>query len=1119
MRPTSSAPSIIAVTLLALLGLILLPSPQRPKMPGTASPTHAYIPPIEPASAEAIGAIGSIHMDDGLSASLIASEPLMANPVAFWIDRKGRFYVAETYRQSEFGVPDNRDHVYWQDDDISCMSVEDRREMYLRHHPEYATQWTEHHDLIRLLTDTDGDGVLDQSHVFADGFNNLLDGTGAGLISRGNKVWYTCIPHLWLLEDTNNDGVADQRESLQDGFGVRVALRGHDMHGLCFGPDGRLYFSIGDRGYNSTTREGKHLFDPGSGAVFRCWPDGSELEVFATGLRNPQELAFDNRGNLFTGDNNSDSDDKARFVYVVEGANIGWRMNFQYLPRRGPWVREGWWRPRHKKQATFLIPCIANIGNGPSGLTHYPGIGLPSKYDDSFFMCDFLGSTKHSGVRNISLDPEGAGFRLREQHWFIKGVLATDTDFGPDGRIYTSDWVDGWVGPGKGRIQAYSHESFGKDKQRAAKEQLSVEFSHLDDQELRVLLGNADQRVRQEAQFALADRGATGQSVFSIMLRQKGPILPKLHAIWGLGQIARRSATATNALLAALRDADAEIRAQSARTLGDLRHHAAESEFLRLLNDPSPRTRFFAAIALGRLKSTRAHDAIVTLLETNADGDVYIRHGCVMALTGEGNADRLLSLANHKSRSVRLGALLALRRLMDPRVVRFFRDPDTEIAIEAVRAAYDTFMKSARPAVAALLGDNRLAAASVQRRAIAARDLLGRDEDIRALVAFASNPSHEIDLRKEALHTLASWANPGIGDRYLNTHAPREGRSTDFLRQELKGQMSTLLDAESTDTHLLALRLASDLKITSCVPSVIAVMESTRALGRARANAMRALHTLNAPSLPRHVRRALKSDSPRLRGAATDVLASLDPQEALPILAANLEGAPVSEHQSSLTTLGRMQHPDADELLLKELQKMAEGKLPRAVELELLAAADKRAGDGISRLRRVDWVSVSETTDDPVQTHRECLEGGDAQRGAKIFEENNAVSCKRCHALKPDRAELSGPPLMDVGTRLSRGEILSSIVLPNREIAEGFASVNVFTRNDDLFTGRIVSESTESLTMIIDDGEKSTTKVIPRSKIDQVTKGLSAMPTDVGEKLSRSQIRDLVEFLSLQQGR
>ena len=134
-------------------------------------------------------------------------------------------------------------------------------------------------------------------------------------------VWFTCIPDVWLLRDADQNGKAERRQSLHRGYGVHTALLGHDMHGLRMGPDGKLYFSIGDRGLNVMTRESRRLTNTDSGAVLRCDLDGNGLEIFASGLRNPQELAFDRHGNLFTGDNNSDAGDKARLVYVAEGGD------------------------------------------------------------------------------------------------------------------------------------------------------------------------------------------------------------------------------------------------------------------------------------------------------------------------------------------------------------------------------------------------------------------------------------------------------------------------------------------------------------------------------------------------------------------------------------------------------------------------------------------------------------------------------------------------------------------------------------------------------------------------------------------------------------------------------
>src|SRR5436853_23306 len=81
----------------------------------------------------------------------------------------------------------------------------------------------------------------------ADGFNRAEDGLGSGVLARNGKVWYTCIPDLWLLQDTKGTGRADIKKSLHTGYGVHVSFIGHDMHGLRMGPDGKIYYSIGDR--------------------------------------------------------------------------------------------------------------------------------------------------------------------------------------------------------------------------------------------------------------------------------------------------------------------------------------------------------------------------------------------------------------------------------------------------------------------------------------------------------------------------------------------------------------------------------------------------------------------------------------------------------------------------------------------------------------------------------------------------------------------------------------------------------------------------------------------------------------------------------------------------------
>ena len=426
--------------------------------------------------------------------------------------------------------------------------------------------------------DRDGDGRADASTVFADGFNDPAAGIGAGILARKDDVWYACIPWLWKLRDTDGDGRADRRTLLHQGYGVHVGFLGHDLHGLKFGPDGRLYFSIGDRGFNVTTLDGRRLTALDSGTVLRCNPDGTELEIFATGFRNPQELAFDEFGNLFTGDNNSDSGDKARWVYVVEGGDSGWRIGYQFMAgsyTRGPWNEEKLWYPAFDGQAAYLVPPIANIADGPSGLAYHPGVSLlPETYQRHFFLVDFRGSSGQSGIRSFALEPKGASFELVDSQRFVWSVLATDVDFGPDGSLAFCDWVEGWNKPNKGRLYRVGDPSRrGDTKVREVKAMLAQGMEPRSNDELASLLAHPDMRVRQEAQFTLAARGDAGFRTFARVAGSKENLLARIHAIWGLEQIARmkgagRSLGLWEILSPMLDDPDAEIRRKQPRRWG-----------------------------------------------------------------------------------------------------------------------------------------------------------------------------------------------------------------------------------------------------------------------------------------------------------------------------------------------------------------------------------------------------------------------------------------------------------------------------------------------------------------------------------------------------------------------
>ena len=145
--------------------------------------TKEYIPSIRPASDEAVRAMTRIRVPAGMKIDLWAAEPMLANPVIFCIDAKNRIFVAETFRLHA-GVPDIRGIMPWLDDDLACRTVADRVAMMKRRLGKKVADSTVHHDRIRLLEDVAGSGKADRSTVFADGFNSIETGLGAGLLAR-----------------------------------------------------------------------------------------------------------------------------------------------------------------------------------------------------------------------------------------------------------------------------------------------------------------------------------------------------------------------------------------------------------------------------------------------------------------------------------------------------------------------------------------------------------------------------------------------------------------------------------------------------------------------------------------------------------------------------------------------------------------------------------------------------------------------------------------------------------------------------------------------------------------------------------------------------------------------
>ena len=1067
---------------------------------------------VAPASEEAAQAIGRIHKPEGFQIELVAAEPLLANPVAFCLDEQGRFYVAETFRLHD-GVTDNRSNMRWLKDDLAAQTVEDRIRLHKRWLGDKVSTYAVHPDRVRQVVDTDGDGKADKSTVFSDGYQNIEDGIGAGVLARNGDLYFTCIPDLWLLRDNDGDGKAESKKSLQTGYGVRVSFLGHDLHGLIFGPDGKLYFSIGDRGMNVPTPEGRVKVIE-TGAVVRCNPDGSELEVVHTGLRNPQELAFDEFGNLFTGDNNSDSGDKARLVNIVEGGDTGWRMPYQYVESpiaRGPWNEEKLWHPRHEGQPAYIIPPIQNFADGPSGLVYNPGVGFPPNLDRSFFLADFRGGVANSGVRRFRLEPDGAGFKLGDNEQFLWNVLATDVDFGYDGCFYVLDWVEGWNKPGKGRIYRVFNPEYRAQGSETAK-LLAAGIEKLDIVALVDLLKNRDMRIRQRAQFALAARPSESRDSLIKLATSEESLLARIHSIWALGQIGRKDPSVLASIVPLLGDKDAEIRAQAARTLGDVRDADAFAPLVARLTDESPRVQFLAAIALGRIGNKEAAGPLLAMIEKNADKDLYIRHAGVFALASIHNEVAIKeAMAADRPASVRLAALLVLRRWESPALAEFLKPGDgfsLPLAEEAARAIYDLPITEALPSVAALANRTDLST-SIRRRALHAALRLGDKKQAEEVANIAANGREDNGIRQAALKALSQWGEATELDPVIGFYRPIAAHAVDIAPAEFARVAPAVLASSDKDLRIAAIELAGKFKTTAIEGQLVEIFRNQKEQAKLRAESLKGLGEIGVADLPVLVKEGLDDERQTVRTEARKILAKLDPKAAVDILSKVLDEGSVEEKQRSLETLAKIKSDAADAVFITWLDRLAEGKVPPEIRLDLrLASAERDSADVKQKLAAID-AKRNELTD-PVAKYEDTLVGGNADRGGKIFFEKTEAACLRCHKIEGKGGDV-GPDLTKVAEKNDRRAFLEAIADPNRKIAQGFDSVVLLLNDGRVVTGVLREETEKDVTVIDADNKRIT---VSKEEIDERQRGKSAMPEDAVKKISESDLRDLIEYLT-----
>ena len=1055
---------------------------------------------------------------NGLERSLVAKDPMIKNAISVSVDVDGTIYATESARR-QFADLDIRQFKSWVKDDVALTSIEEKRAFFetqldgKNQFPKTSLKdqnsdgkidikdLTAITEKVIRITDKDGDGIYDTSNVFAEDFNTEITGIAAGVLAWRGDVYATIAPDLWKLRDTNGDGKADQRESLAHGFGLHIAYAGHDMHGLILGPDGRIYWTIGDKGTNVTAKEGKKFFAPHEGSLLRCYPDGTGFEIFARGLRNPQEIAFDKYGNIFSVDNDSDQKgERERFLHITEGSDTGWRCYYQY---RGsdynPWMAENIWETIGEFQPAYITPTNMNYSDGPAGFAYNPGTALNSKYEDAFFVTEF----PKGNIRSFKVKPKGATFEMTDEHVVSTGATNIGINFGPDGALYAADWAGGYTMNEKGNIWKLDDPTVvGSAIRQEVAKFLKEGTAKVSTTDLVNRLSHKDMRIRLDAQWELANRKAIAE-LDQVISSSTSDQLAKIHAMWALSQQHQFFEAAFQSLAISK---DPILRAQAAKHAGETLK-GSDPILTKLLADPDPQVRFQAATAIWKIGDATAIDAVIKMLAENDNQDAYLRHAGVLALSASPAAEIAAKTLTHASPAVRLAAAVAFRRLNSPLAAELLKDKDPQVVAEAAHAIYDDpAIEGAYPALAALLTDKPDATPPTIRRAIASNRRMANSAAIQALINFALREDIDADLRVAALQSLTTWDTAFVTDPVDGRHNPFPAGDKADASRAFASAAIILQGHSDPKISTAAAATAKQLGIVADESTLASQAINPKATAAARIRALEALSPRHDKLLKETATKLLKDSLPEIRSAAARALNTNEPAMVLEYAMDALKTSKdISEKQNAVLLLGSMKNNQAISVvrdLLKQAlanpKKSASGYEPGLL-LELLASLPKEDASQLNAaLKKIDANG----------TYFVSHEGGNPIAGEKIFNEHLAAQCIACHRVGEEGSEV-GPPLTHAGKK-GRDYIFESLVAPQAKITAGYGLMSLTTKSGSSISGALKEETATSVTLILAD---KTETIVKTSDIATRTQPISMMPP-MGEILSPSELRDIIAYLA-----
>ncbi len=531
-------------------------------------------------------ALAALTPGAGLKAESFAAEPMLLSPASIDIDHLGRVWVAEI---------------------VNYRSHNGKRK---------------EGDRILVLEDTDKDGKADKQTVFYQGTDI---NSPHGVTVLGNKVIVAANGKVFVLTDDDGNLKADRIEVLFTG--IKGAQHDHGIHAFHFGPDGKYYFNFGNEGGELKDKNGQAIIDKAGnkidssgkpyrqGMIFRCDPDGSNVETLAWNFRNNWETAVDSFGTLWQSDNDDDGNQSVRINYVMPYGNYGFRDEL---------TGAGWSKGDAKTKEEIasrhwhltdpgVVPNLLHTGAGsPTGIVVYEGDLLPAGFHNQMIHCD----AGPNIVRAYPVKKAGAGYTAETVNilegtgdkWF----RPSDVSVAPDGSLIIADWYDPGVGGhamgdlDRGRLYRVTPEGH-QGYQNPAFDLKTADGAI-------AALSSPNEEARYQGYTALKAMGAAALPSLEKLAESPKPHL-QARALWLLSQVPGK---AESTVTKALTDKNEDLRITGIR-IGLQQNIAPAKLAASLAKDPSPAVRREAALALRFDKSPEA-DAVWATLASQHDG-------------------------------------------------------------------------------------------------------------------------------------------------------------------------------------------------------------------------------------------------------------------------------------------------------------------------------------------------------------------------------------------------------------------------------------------------------------------------------------------------------------------